>query len=165
MYQPCPSSGRPAGPLRPPAPGPVLTAVKLMYAGAAASAVSLIISIISLGFIGRSGATLRLAGRSQPLPAAVAAGVAGGLVMIGLWLWMGRASSEGRNWARILSTVLFGMATLKLIGVISEPRTVLGLIFWAPAWLAGLAAVWLLWRPESSAFFKPQRIAPGLRQV
>jgi hypothetical protein len=165
MYQPCPSSGRPAGPLRPPAPGPVLTAVKLMYAGAAASAVSLIISMISLALAGRSGAALRLAGRSQPLPAAIAAGVAGGLVMIGLWLWMGRASSEGRNWARILSTVLFGMATLKLIGVISEPRTVLGLIFWAPAWLAGLAAVRLLWRPESSAFFKPQRIAPGLRQV
>ena len=24
------------------------------------------------------------------------------------------------------------------------------------AWVAGLAAVWLLWRPASSAFFKPQ---------
>jgi len=23
-------------------------------------------------------------------------------------------------------------------------------------WLVGLAAVWLLWRPASSAFFKPQ---------
>jgi hypothetical protein len=165
MYQPYPSSGQPAGPLRPPAPAPVLTAVKLMYAGAAASAVSLIISIISLALAGRSGAALRLAARSQPLPAAIAAGVAGGLVMIGLWLWMGWASSQGRNWSRISSTVLFGMATVKLIGVFSEPRTVLGLIFWAPAWLAGLAAVWLLWRPESRAFFKPQRAATGLREV
>jgi hypothetical protein len=25
-------------------------------------------------------------------------------------------------------------------------------------WLAGLAAVWLLWRPASSAFFKPQGV-------
>jgi hypothetical protein len=24
------------------------------------------------------------------------------------------------------------------------------------AWLAGAAAVWLLWRPTSSTFFKPQ---------
>jgi hypothetical protein len=43
MYQPYPSSGQPAGPLRPPAPAPVLTAVKLMYAGAAVSTVKLII--------------------------------------------------------------------------------------------------------------------------
>jgi hypothetical protein len=168
MYQPYPSSGQPAGPLRPRAPAPVLTAVKLIYAGAAATAVISIISIISiisLALADRGGPALRLAGRSQPLPAAIAAGVAGGLVMISLWLWMGRASSQGRNWARILSTVLFGMATLKLIGVFSEPKTVLGLIFWAPAWLAGLAAVWLLWRPESSAFFKPQGSFPGLREV
>jgi hypothetical protein len=164
MYQPYRSRGQPVEPLRPP-PASVLAAVKLIYAGAAASAVSLIISIISLGFIGRSAATLRLAGRSQPLPVAIAVGIAGGLVMIALWLWMARASSQGQNWARILSTVLFGMATLKLIGVFSEPRTVLGLIFWAPAWLVGLTAVWLLWRPDSSAFFRPRGAVPGLREV
>jgi len=43
MYQPHSSSGQPAEPLRPPAPAPVRTAVKLMYAGAAVSAVQLII--------------------------------------------------------------------------------------------------------------------------
>ena len=165
MYQPYPSSGQPAGPLRPPAPAPVLAAVKLIYAGAAASAVSLIISMISLALAGRSRAALRLAGRSQPLLPAIAAEVAGGLVMISLWLWMGQASSRGRNWARLLSTVLFGMAALKMIDVFSEPKTLLGLIFWAPAWLAGLTAVWLLWRPESSAFFKPQRAVRGLHEV
>ena len=42
MYQPYPSSGQPIEPLRPPAPTSVLTAVKLMYAGAAVSAVELI---------------------------------------------------------------------------------------------------------------------------
>jgi hypothetical protein len=26
-------------------------------------------------------------------------------------------------------------------------------------WLIGLMAVWLLWRPASRAFFKPQRFA------
>ena len=39
-----------------------------------------------------------------------------GLVVIALWLWMARANGQGRNWARILSTVLFGLATLELIG-------------------------------------------------
>ena len=165
MYQPYPSSGRPAGPLRPPVPAPVLSAVKLMYAGAAVFTVSLIISIILVPFIGRSAATLRLAGRSQPLPVVITVGIAGGLVVIALWLWMARANSQGRNWARILSTVLLGLATLNLTNVFSGTQTVLGLIFWAPTWLAGLAAVWLLWRPESSAFFKPQGAVSGLREV
>jgi hypothetical protein len=71
---------------------------------------------------------------------------------------MARANSQGRNWARIVSMVLFGLAT---IGVFSEHQTVLGLMLWVPAWLVGLAAVWLLWRPDSSAFFKPQGAGPG----
>ena len=43
--------------------------------------------------------------------------IVSGLVAIALWLWMARATRQGRNWARILSTVLFGLATLELIGV------------------------------------------------
>ncbi len=89
--------------------------------------------------------------------------------MIALWLWMARANGQGRNWARILSTVLFGLATLQLIKLIDHSQqpvshagfgaTVLnygGIALFAAAWLAGAAAVWLLWRPASSAFFKPQ---------
>ncbi len=160
MYQPYPSSGEPAGPLRPPAPAPVLTAVKLMYAGAAVFTVSLIISFISVAFIGRSAATLRLAGRSQPLPVAIAVGIAGGLVVIALWLWMARANSQGRNWARILSTVLFGLATVGLAG-----NHGVAAVFCAwLTWLTGLAAVWLLWRPASSAFFRRCRQAALTRQ-
>ena len=34
--------------------------------------------------------------------------------LIALWLWMARANGQGRNWARILSTVLFGLGTLEL---------------------------------------------------
>ncbi len=130
-----------------------------MDAGAAVFTVSLIISIVSAAFIGGSAATLRLAGRSQPLPVAITVGIVGGLVVIALWLWMARANGQGRNWARILSTALFGLATLKLIGVFSEPRTVLGLIFWTPAWLIGLAAVWLHWRPASSTHYGQVRRA------
>jgi hypothetical protein len=38
-----------------------------------------------------------------------------GLVPVALWLWLARAVSQGRNWARILSAVLFILATLQLI--------------------------------------------------
>jgi hypothetical protein len=38
----------------------------------------------------------------------------GGLVVTALWLWMARANGQGRNGARIFSTVLFGLVTLAL---------------------------------------------------
>jgi len=94
----------------------VRAAVQLMYTGAAVTTLSLIIAIISLAHIGRSAAGLRLAGHSQPVPVAVTVGIVVGLVLIALWLWMARAISQGRNWARILSTVLFSLATLHLFG-------------------------------------------------
>jgi hypothetical protein len=134
----------------------VRAAVRLMYAGAAVTILSLIISITLLAFVGRSGVTLRLAGRTQPFWVAITVVIVGGLVVIAAWLWMARASGRGRNWARILSTVLFGLATLELSSVFSGAQTVLGLVFWVPTWVVGLAAVWLLWRRDSSAFFKPQ---------
>jgi hypothetical protein len=130
----------------------VRAAVRLMYAGAAVTTISLIISITSLAFIGSGAARLRLLGRIQPLPVAVTAGTIGGLVLIVLWLWMARANGQGRNWARILSTVLFGLATLHLFG----NEDVVEVVFAVVTWLVGLAAVWLLWRPASNAFFKPQ---------
>jgi hypothetical protein len=69
---------------------------------------------------------------------------------------MARTNGQGRNWARIVSTALFGVATLQLP---DDIRTGLALMIIAVlTWLAGLAAVWLLWRPASSAFFKPQSV-------
>jgi CDP-diglyceride synthetase len=167
MYQPYPLGGQSAEPLRPPAPAPVLTAVKLMYAGAAVSAVNLIISLAVIGglkaYHGRFlGHSLTAAQVSQ-LNTVIIAAVVAGLVVIVLWLWMARANGQGRNWARILSTVLFGLATLELAPYLFGfgevfGVTVFGLIFPLLTWLAGLAAVWLLWRPAAGAFFRPQGI-------
>jgi uncharacterized membrane protein (UPF0136 family) len=67
---------------------------------------------------------------------------------------MARAVGRGRNWARITSTVLFVLATLEL----ASSRGVVPVFSAALTWLIGLAAVWLLWRPVSRAFFKPQRL-------
>jgi hypothetical protein len=89
---------------------------------------------------------------------------------------LARADGQGRNWARILSTVLFGLAALQLRGDFTQPVshagsgvTVLyygGTALFAAAWLAGAAAVWLLWRPASSAFFRSQGFTRALpRQV
>jgi len=67
--------------------------------------------------------------------------------------------------------VLFVLATLQLRGAFTQPAshaglgvTVLyygGVVPFVAAWLVGAAAVWLLWRPASAAFFKP----PGSTQA
>ena len=64
-----------------------------------------------------------------------------------------RLAREGTG--RILFTVLFTLATLQLI----ESRGIVQVFTVALTWLSGLAAVWLLWRPPSSAFFKSARAA------
>ena len=160
MYQPYPSGGTTLEPERPAAPATIVNAVKLMYAGAAVSTVSLIVSLVSIGGtkaeIRKARPNLTAAQVNQLNTFIIALALLSGIVGIALWLWMARANSQGKNWARIVSTVLFCLATLDLVGVIGEPKTVLGLIFPVLTWLIGVATVFLLWRAPSSAFFKPQ---------
>ena len=163
MYQPYPTSGaQPPEPVRPEPPIPVLNAVKLMYAGAAVSAVSLIISLVSIGgtkdAIRKARPSLTATQVNQLNTFIIALAVVSGVVGVALWLWMARKNGQGKNWARILSTVLFGLATLDMFGVFSQPKTVLGLVFPVLTWLIGLGAVVFLWRRESTEFFKPQRL-------
>jgi hypothetical protein len=152
MSQHYPSTGEPAGPLRPPVPAPVLTAAKFMYGGAVGSAA--VFLAFALPFMG--GIHGQLFGHrisATPLTITLVIAVFG-LIPVASWLWMARATSRGRNWARIASTVLFVLATLAL----ASSRGVVPVLAAALNWLIGLAAVWLLWRPVSSAFFKPQRL-------
>jgi hypothetical protein len=162
MNQSHPSPGRPAKPPRPAAPAPVRTAVKLMYVGAAVSTITLIISLaIAIGDVKAAargrwlGYSLTAARLSHLQPFIIALVVASGLAVIGLWLWMARANGQGRNWARILSTVLFAVATPEL-----TRNHGLAQVFWALTCLTGLTAVWLLWRPASRAFFTPHGTQP-----
>jgi hypothetical protein len=163
MVQRYPSSGKPVELERLPAPPPVVNAVKLMYVGAAVSTVSLIISVADIASvktaIKKAKPSWTAAQVNQYDRFLITVAIVSGVIGIALWLWMARANNQGKNWARILSTVLFCLATLDLVGVFSQPKTVLGLVFPVLTWLVGLGAVFLLWRPESSAFFKPQ----GLR--
>ena len=162
MYQPYPSSDKRVEPDRPPAPQSVLNAVKLMYAGAAVSTVSLIISLVSIGgtkdAIRKARPSLTAAQVNQLNTFIIALAVVSGVVGVALWLWMARKNGQGKNWARVLSTVLFGLATLDLFGVVSQPKTVLGLVFPLLTWLIGLGAIVFLWRKESTEFFKPRQL-------
>ena len=148
--QPGPPTGRPVDLLRPAAPAPVQAAVRLMYVAAASTAAVFLIAV--LPFIGDIHSIGRFRGHpltATPLTITLAI-VAFVLVPIALWLWMARAVGQGRNWARITSTVLFVLATDELQG---EHGVLSVFLAWL-TWLTGLAVVWLLWRPASRAFFK-----------
>jgi hypothetical protein len=131
-----------------------------MYLGAAISTASLIASLADIGsikpairseFPRYSASQINQAFKAFLILALVSAGIG-----IALWILMARANGRGRNWARIVSTVLFAIETLSVLEVLRGPKTVVGLVFPALTWLVGLGAIWLLWRPESSAFFKTE---------
>ena len=163
MDLPYPSTGQPVEPLRPPAP--VLSAGKFMHAGAVGTAAYLIVALAfswninayHLTALGHHYTTAQL---SHLRPLIITLAIAFGLAVITLWLWMARATSQGKNWARILSTVLLGLATLQLLGNHGVDQVFFAVL----TWLTGLPAVWLLWRPASSAFFRQCRQAARTRQ-
>jgi hypothetical protein len=145
--------------------GTVRAAVRIMYAGAAVSTVYLILLLALIGDIKVRHATpghhLTAAEVSTLNPLVITQFTASGLALTALWLWMARANGQGRNWARSLSAVLFGLATLNLAAFgtpgIRESLVPMafGPILPVLTWLAGLAAMWQLWRPASTAYFKP----------
>jgi hypothetical protein len=95
-----------------------LTAAKLMDADAAVSTGTLIISLALISAIKAAlrTATPRLtAAQVSDVNTLITLAMVFGLAVIGLWPRMAQANGQGRNWARILSTVLFGLATLEMI--------------------------------------------------
>jgi len=144
---------------KPTPPSSILTAVKIMYAGAALSALGLVMSLLTA-----DSARDRLA-ESNPdftadeLDAGVAFGIALAIVFgvlgILLWVWMAESNRRGKSWARIVATVLGGLnIVLTLFGLFRGQSTGLVLVFNLIS--AALAAVilYLLYRPDSNAYYE-----------
>jgi hypothetical protein len=168
--------GQGAMPAKPPIPKTVQNAFYLMLAGAALQLVGVIVGLASTSKIRDSIRTSNPGYTSTQLDNAVHVGevalVVGALIEIGLWIWMAFANRAGRNWARILGTVFFGLSCVGLLvtlaasnsSSLSSTRTSgLSVAIGIVAWVVGLATVVLLWNKESGAYFKPPQFggAPG----
>jgi hypothetical protein len=162
-YKPYPSAGQPVQSERPPAPQSVLNAVKLMYAGAVVSAISLILSLTTTGSlksaIRKHYPHYDTAQVNHLYNQIIVAAIVSAVIGILLWLIMAYTNGKGMGWARIVSCVLFAFNTIGLIAFFRQPETVVSLIFEVLVWLVGLGAIYFLWRPDSSAFFKPKGYA------
>jgi hypothetical protein len=74
---------------------------------------------------------------------------------------MARANKGGRPWARILSTVFFGMATVSLLYSFGQPSPGPARGLGLAGWAIGLAAVVSLWNRRSSGYFAAMRGPAG----
>jgi hypothetical protein len=158
MYQPYPGGAQMPETQRPPAPASVRNAVKVMYAGAVASLVYAIVFITTLSATKRAIeqhspqlTTSQVNGMQQAL---MTSAIVDGLIGAALWILIAQASKSGKSWARTTGTVLFGLDTVGVLGGLTIPIATPVKIFALVVWLVGLAAVTLLWRGTSSAFFK-----------
>lgn len=162
MYQPYPTGGAEPELQRAQPPSSIQNAVKLMYAGAAVSAIVIIVALLTIGsaktavhnaFPSYSATRVRRAAIGL-----VAYEVVVQLITIGLWLWMARANRGGKSWARILSTVLFGLNTLILLASVARPHATLGIVLLLVVWLIGLGAIFFLWRRDSSGYYAASKV-------
>ena len=148
-------------PVKPPMPQSVRIAVTMMFAGAAVEVVNLIIGLSlsntveqHLHDLGYSTTTID--GDKSRYFASV---VIGGLIRVGLWLWMALAVRAGHNYARIVSSVFFGIGVLgSLVNLAAGWVPVIDKIGSVATLLVGLLAIIFAWKGESGPYFNP---SPG----
>jgi hypothetical protein len=176
-YQPYPTAGgtnqlpKPAGG---PQPKTLVNAVRLMWAGGGLALVGTIMTLVlsskikdALGkalvkdnvTLAREGRTVLTTAQIHSVQSATVVGLAAfTIISAGLWAWMARANNGGRNWARIVATVLFGLMTILLPVLLPRGGVSLVFIFVLLEWLIGLVATVLLWLRDTTAYVKAQRL-------
>jgi hypothetical protein len=175
MYQPYPGGdqspqqsgplGQPGAAVPRPIPPSVTRAVQLMYLGALASLIGIVIDLLTrhslrkfvADHVTRNSKKLTAHQVTNAYHVELVVLVIIGLIGIGLWIWMAQMNKRGRNWARILSTVFWAIDTLGAIGGLAggqlsggTANRFYGLVVWA---IGGVAIV-LLWLRSSSEYFK-----------
>jgi asparagine N-glycosylation enzyme membrane subunit Stt3 len=151
-------SNMPPPPQRPGPPASVLTAVKLMYAGAALSAIMFVIGLTQKDTIRKAVMAQNPAYTASQIDTAanffLVFGAVTGIIGLGLWLWMASANKKGQTWARVTSAVLFGLYTLALaLTIVGAGYATIQKILGVVIWLVGLGAIVFLWRSDSSGYF------------
>lgn len=145
-------------------PQQVRTAVWAMYVGGALGTLGLIVGALTL----KASSVPTLVHGVNTRSSTYATGVViGGLLfaafVAAMWIWMAWAIKRGRNWARVVSAVLFGLGVLRMLPslIVSpfQPDT----IGWTLSVVAGLVAIIMLFQPAASTFFSrpPMSYQPG----
>jgi hypothetical protein len=160
MYQPYPGGAQSSEPVPSPANAPqsVARAARVMYVGILASLVGIVIDLLERHDIRTAilqhSSTMTAAKVNDTYHAELVLLVVFGLIGAGLWLWMARSCLAGKSWARVTSTVFFGLETLAVIINIAAPGAGLTRLYGLIVWVIGLIAIVLLWQRSSSNYFR-----------
>lgn len=141
------------------APTSIRNAITAMYIGAALTLIAAIVPLIDLATVDNLTQQLQ---NTYPAysPSQINADRYAILVYlftvsgigIVLWLWMAWAVNRRKRWARVVSTVVFALATVVSLVSFYIPAPLFVTLAGLPC-LAGLAAVVFLWIRGSSAYF------------
>jgi hypothetical protein len=158
----------------PSAPLPVKRAAQAMYVGAAVSAVSLLISVassfslkselISANTANLADGKVTMSQINSVANAEIVSTIVVGIVAVALWIWMAKKNGNGRGWARISSTVFFGLWTIYAYinvsslkgGVNVTAGFLISFGLMLATWAVGAVTIYHLWRPVSTVYFKEQ---------
>jgi hypothetical protein len=149
-------------------PGPVHRAVRLMLSGGAiTAAVGVFLVIVTIA----DKNALTDSNGKKLSNGEFTSGVVGTLVtyliLVVIWVLMARMNRAGHNWARLIATALAILSTIDAYSTVNslkggETITAIGIIFIVCSlalWVVGVLAVAMLWRSESSAYFKARSTA------
>ena len=82
------------------------------------------------------------------------------ILISAIWVLVARLNQAGKNWARYAATVLFALwsySTYRSIPLVTRGGYwIVNIIIMLAIWLIGVAVIYLLWRPDSTAFYKGQ---------
>ncbi len=150
----------------PPSPPPsIVNAVKVMYVGAAIAVINAIVGVVTTHavktMVEQRNPSLTPSQANGVAGLAVGAGIVGGLLGAGLWLWMAWANNRGRSWARVLSTIFFAVATLGVLVSFAQAATAVGRILGIVQWAVGLAAIVLIWQRQSNDYYTATKQLAG----
>jgi Protein kinase domain len=141
-------------------PAPVHAALRLMYAGFAATAAALAASLVVLGRYTHDATVARDLGRTVAennaniLAGVLALAVAADILGLVCWVVIAVAARRGRGWTRITAAVLLALYTVILVTVLARTHNDPGVRFTTlVAWALGVAAVIPMWSQQARAFF------------
>lgn len=155
------SYGQP--PARPEPPSSILTAVKLMYAGAVLSLIWTLLVLpqrdVLRDALDDQSLDLTASELDSLINAMIGVMVVVGLITTGLWILMARTNRDGKSWARVLATILGAIAILiGLLGILQGD--LIGLVMNLALVVLSAWILVLLYRRESTEYYNARSRQP-----
>lgn len=140
-------------------PSSIRTAVRLMWVGAAISAIGALTPLAMTGTIRDRLRDDHPDWTKSQIDSGVAVGIAFAIVLgaigVALWLWMAYTNGEGRSWARVVATVFGALGIVfGLLGLVRQDATAVSRVLNVIQVALAIVILAFLWQKPSSAYYE-----------